>query len=141
MNDDHTLVRPGLPSTVCRICEDPLGRDDQWVLQSYGDRRTASLDPPVVGVCPSCRPAVAELLDGWASVPEPPVDADSIAAGYARVAEDCSFCRDPLSEPPVGVEWYRAGTDHATPPVDRHHYALCGHCTGVFETFLQTLGE
>ena len=137
MSDDAT-VRPGLPSGPCRICDDALPRADQWILQRYADGRTASPDRRVCGICPRCYPAVAELVDDWSPVAEPPVDGDSIAAGYDAVADACSFCGDALAEPPVGVEWYRAGSDHDG-PADRRHYALCGHCVSVFAEFLDTL--
>jgi hypothetical protein len=140
MSDDATLIRPGLPSVACRICDDALPRDEQWVVQRYADERTATPDGAVDGLCPGCHPTVAELVDDWTPVPEPPVDGESIAAGYGEVAAECSFCGDPLADPPVGVEYYRAGTGHDG-PADHRHYALCGHCVTVFGEFLDTLSE
>ena len=136
---DEDLVRPGLPATACRICDDALPRDEQWVVQRYADERTATPDWAVEGLCPACHPDVAELIEDWSPVPEPPVDRESIAAGYAAVGEDCSFCGDALAEPPVGLECYRTGTDHDGRLADHRHYALCGHCVSVFAAFLDTL--
>jgi len=135
MSGDAT-VRYGVPATTCGLCDRTLGTDDQQICQWYSDGTATPLGTATLGICPGCRGEVAELVDTWTTVPEPPVDAVSLAAGYGRVADGCSFCERPLDGVPVGMEYYRAGTDHDGGLADVCHYALCAHCVGVFAEFL-----
>jgi len=136
MSGDAAAVRYGFPATTCGLCGGRLGTDDQGICQWYSDGAATPLGTTALCVCPDCRDAVAELVDTWTTVPEPPVDAPSLAAGYDRVADGCSFCERSLDGTPVGMEYYRAGTDHEAGLADVSHYALCAHCVGVFAEFL-----
>lgn len=139
MSGDAATVRYGLPATTCSLCGGALGSEDQRICQCYSDGTETPLGTTVFGLCPACRGEVAELVDTWTAAPEPPVDAPSLAAGYDRVADDCSFCERPLEGTPVGLEYYRAGSDHDGGLADVRHYALCPHCVDVFAEFLDAV--
>lgn len=140
MSGDAPAVRYGLPSSDCRLCDGVLGPDDQQILQSYHVDDQNPFDEAVLGLCPDCRGDVAELVDTWTTVSEPPVDDASIAAGYHRVTDRCSFCEQAVAETPVvGLEYYRAGADHDDGLSDVRHFALCPHCVGVFSEFLDSV--
>jgi len=135
--DTAEAVGYGFPSTDCSLCERSLGTDDQQVCQWHSDETPTPLDRSALGICPGCRTEVAELVDTWTTVPVPPVDAGTLAAGYRQVAGDCSFCERSLDGDSVGMEYYRAGTDHDDGLADLSHYVLCPHCVSVFAEFLR----
>jgi hypothetical protein len=139
MSGDAAVIRYGLPDATCRLCDRALDTDDQQVCKTYADDGADPFEADAFGVCPACRGEVAELVDTWRSVSEPPVDLASIATGYERVAGDCSFCARPVGEDAVtGIEYYRAGSSHEGGLADVRHFALCPHCVGVFTEFLDT---
>lgn len=114
-------------------------------LQCYVDS-TDSLPAGVpdyggIDVCDDCSEEVAELLASWVEHRRPPVGTDhSIAEGYRRVADECSFCADSFADgPALGVELYRAPSRSSLP--EYANYSLCHHCLGVFEQFLDAVGE
>jgi len=142
MSGDASTPGYGVPSQGCVTCPSDLPGSDHLVIQSYRDGAPAGpLDRPVLGICPDCRPVVAELVDTWAPLLTPPVDEASIARGYEQVADECSFCERPTADRPlVGIEYYSAGTAHDDGLDDHRHFALCPRCIGVFSEFLRGLG-
>lgn len=142
MSGDAATVRYGLQSATCRCCGDGLDHDDHRVCQLYADEGVDPLAQRALGFCGACRDEVAELVDTWTAVPEPPLDGPSIAAGYARVADACSFCEDLLGDAPaLGIEYYRAGSAVDGGLADLRHFALCAHCASVFAEFLDGVAE
>lgn len=138
---------PDPPADVdCALCAASLDPDDYLVVQCYPESgevlpERAAADG-FLGVCADCAADVDELLDAWSARDEPPVGPDAaIAAGYRRVADECSFCDRPLgTDPLVGVEYVPDGGDQRERASDYANYSLCADCAPVFDEFLDGVG-
>ncbi|WP_226022830.1 hypothetical protein [Halomicrobium salinisoli] len=133
----------GAPTRSCSFCG--TGTSAPLALQWYGrpdvDRPVGVPDHGGLDLCRDCADEVVELLSTWTALGAPPVDADaSIADGYRRIADACSFCEDPLDGDAAGVEWY--GTDGDADAAPQYaNYALCEGCRVVTGQFLQSVRE
>ena len=130
----------------CSLCGGRLRGDDRIVTCYPEAGRTApspAADDGVLALCEGCTDEVDELLDAWTGHEDPPVDAEwSIGAGYARVADDCSFCDRTLGEDSVlGVEYYRRDAAYDGGERPSANYSLCEGCGSVFEEFLDQIGS
>lgn len=125
----------------CSLCDRSIGSDD-LILHCYptadGERPAVAARDGYVGVCADCRADVDELLAAWTALATPPVDAaHSIAEGYRRVADDCSFCGRPVVDGPLlGVEYYPRTAGTGGDDAAAANYALCADCVPVFDEFL-----
>ena len=128
----------------CSLCGDSLDDDGRFV-QCYPEDGcrlpAATVGSGFLAVCVDCDREVTELIDAWRGRDDPPVGDDhSIAAGYRRVADDCSFCDRPLGEGALlGVEYYGRGGESGDDVDPYANYSLCADCVPVFDEFLQGL--
>lgn len=137
-----------VPDLGCSLCDGRLdGADDHRFVQCYPeDGRSppsAAAGDGFLAVCADCVGEVDELVSAWTRRDAPPVGPDhSIAAGYRRVGDDCSFCDRALGDDALlGVECYRRETAHGERPGSAANYALCGECVAVFDEFLDNVGD
>lgn len=147
MSVDAIVDGDAAPAALeCALCGRPVG-GDALVVQCYPENGRSN--PGVaaadgsVAACEGCADEVRELLAAWSGHADPPVGADrSIAEGYRRVADDCSFCERPVGDDPIlGVERYRRGDDPRAGATAYANYSLCGDCAPVFDRFLDQVRD
>ncbi len=137
-----------VPDLGCSLCDGRLdATDDHRFVHCYPeDGRslpTAAADDGFLAICEECAGEVEELVSAWTHRDAPPVSPDhSIAAGYRRVTDDCSFCDRALGDDALlGVECYRRETARDERAGTAANYALCAGCAPVFEEFLRQLSD